>query len=223
MQVYCPRCAQAVSVGELPPGTLPCCPYCQTVFRLPETPSEPQVSPVAAIPTAPQSQPSALPTAPVAEPNVRFQQRVHRSRVSSPASSLGWSAIIGVFFLGLFVAIGWVAYSVFGVGQFNRNNAATGDFREVGAWTGSAPLKTARFRVDHSPWKIRWQTTAKPKSKTRQNFEVVVYDTNNNIIAQPVKHIGDGQDETLVQTPPGTYYLQVFAFDLDWRLIVESR
>src|SRR5215475_13142618 len=35
-QVICPGCAKLIEVGVLPEGTLPSCPFCRTVFQLPD-------------------------------------------------------------------------------------------------------------------------------------------------------------------------------------------
>jgi len=118
MHVLCPGCGRQVFVGELPPGALPSCPACQTVFQLPggggagiPAHAGPAHTELPGVGDVDHPHHAAAVDAP--REDVRFEERMRYRRRSSPWSALGWGAAMIVVFLGLVVAVVYLTVLAF--------------------------------------------------------------------------------------------------------------
>ncbi len=81
----------------------------------------------------------------------------------------------------------------------------------VAAFRGSGADTTPVFQVA-SGWQIHWQTSA-------QHLIIAVYDASGTVVAVAVNEQGPAAGVSM-QPNPGSYYLQVTAFDGDWSVTV---
>jgi hypothetical protein len=193
-------------IGEMPPGALPSCPYCHTVFQLP--PPESDVS-------APES------------PAPLLEARPSRRRAKRSRRSLGWIVLLLAICGGagaVYVAQRlMVAPEKKPSGTDPPRPKMQGTWETVGTWSGSANKKTPPFRVVHGTWRVHWSCSQRP-GKRDKRFNVYVYDAaSGRLHSNPITSSGEGRDTTWLNTEPGNYYLEIRASDMDWEVSVEDQ
>jgi hypothetical protein len=87
-------------------------------------------------------------------------------------------------------------------------------------WSGGGSKDTESFEIG-GEWKVVWSGTA--TSSVGGVLHVVVHDAATgrvvgNLSSGDIK--GTAQDQSVVRTPPGRYYLSINSANLNWRIIV---
>jgi len=207
MQVICPGCAKLIEVGQLPPGTLPSCPFCRTVFRLVEdSPGDASLAMCDDLPATDRLA-GALST--------RGTWR-----------AVGWGVLVVLFFGGLLAALLVLSITVLRHRQQERDleqtKATSTGWQPVGIFSGRGRMETPRFRVESRTWRMRWSCKGY-QAAAKHRFEVHVLDDSGKFVASPISADGDDAQTTVMETEPGAYFLVIRGTNVEWELTVEHQ
>lgn len=220
-QVICPGCAKLVEVGILPPGTVPSCPFCGTIFQLPEpapaapTPSAAGQGQSAHSPGTHLHGPTPLsadsPATDLAEPAVSWRRA-------------GLSLLLILLCAGMLGLILPLAAVLLGKREQDRRDPQprAGSWQLVGKYSGHTHMETAPFRIASPVWRLTWACTAQ-QTPAKKTFQVRVTDDRGRLISTPVNSSGDEGETTLVESEPGMYALVIRATNVEWQLAVEHQ
>jgi hypothetical protein len=212
-QVICPGCAKLVEVGILPPGTVPSCPFCGTIFQLPEpAPTEAAHEPSGHSHAAHSAQPRAD-----GEPGTAAEPVVSGQRI-------GLSLLMILLCGGIAVVIVLLAIALLAKREQDRRDpqSRASSWQLVGKYSGHTHMETPPFRIASPVWRLTWACTAE-QTPAKKSFQVRVTDDRGRLISTPVNSSGDEGETTLVESEPGMYALVIRATNVEWQLAVEHR
>lgn len=216
LQVICPGCAKLIEVGELPPGTLPSCPFCRTVFQL-------SVNMYA-------QEPGAVDPGHVDPTRTDLlSEQLHDSagHESSPRwLAASWGLIVLLLFgviLATTLLLGVTALLDHKQRQAEQQAAAdpTGTWQKLAEFSGRGPMYSKRFRVAGPVWRMNWNCQV-DETPSKKSFDVHVMDDGDKLLGSPIGTQGDGDDAVVMENGPGTFYLVIKATNVRWSVTVEQ-
>ena len=97
-----------------------------------------------------------------------------------------------------------------------RPAAPAAQFRRVGGWSGTGTKTTEPFRVNSSPWVVKWSASA------GGCLSVWVQDNAGNPISEAASTEDGGSDQSYVYTT-GTLHLNILAANCQWAVEVWAK
>lgn len=144
----------------------------------------------------------------------------------------GKKPIWKTWWLWLIIVLLFLIISSFGDENSPSNNAGnppssnesvpvsqTATWQQVATWDGNGTKNTETFHIQSNEWRINWST--EPGEYGDMNFQIFIYNTNNNPIGVAANVIGQASDVSYMRGS-GDYYLSINSGQ-PYQIIVEEK